>query len=106
MIQEIETSNRNDTLGNPSGGFVTGVGLAIHWQDGPLGRGEDRLEPNGCFVETVLLAAKQRLEYYQASKFACDENAEAIRYINYALHELNERTLNREARNVEGTHIE
>lgn len=90
--------------GKPEGGFVKGVGLDIFWQKGPLGRGPDRLPPNGAFVETVIAAAKQRIEYYQQSDFACRENALAITKLDEALHWLNARTQAREAREVEGTH--
>jgi hypothetical protein len=100
---EIEYVNRTEN-GMPAGGYVTGVGLEIKWQNGPLGRGADRKEPNGAFVETVIRAALQRIEYYQASQFACRENALAITKLEEALMWLNKRTANREARNVEGTH--
>ena len=54
--------NDSDDDGNPAGGMVRGVGLFIQWQNGPLGRGDERREPNGAFVETVIAAAKQRIE--------------------------------------------
>ena len=101
--QKIEYANHTEN-GMPAGGYVTGVGLVIKWQNGPLGRGENRKEPNGAFVETVIRAALQRIEYYQASQFACRENALAITKLEEALMWLNKRTANREARNVEGTH--
>lgn len=102
------TTNLNLTFdGNPAGGYVRGTGLSIDWQNGPLGRGFDRHEPNGAFVETVIEAARQRIEYYQTGcngKFACRENALAITKLEEALHWLNHRTAAREARGVEGTH--
>jgi len=104
MLGKFEAINQTDENDNPTGGTVKGVGLEISWQDGPLGRGEDRKEPNGAFVETVIAAAKSRLEFYQESKFKCSENAEAIVYLENALVYLNTRTKNREAREVEGTH--
>ena len=104
MMQEIEVKNVSDTNGNPTGGSVSGVGIAIQWQDGPLGRNGDRKEPNGAFVEGVILAAIKRLEYFQESKFKCRENAIAITKLEEALHWLNWRTTNREKRQVEGTH--
>ena len=102
---EIENKNdKNDENGNPGGGFVVGTGLDIIWQDGPLGRDADRVEPNGAFVETVISAAKQRIEYYQNSKFNCRENAMAVTKLDEALLWLNKRTMDREERKVEGTH--
>ena len=102
--QKIDVENWNDANGNPAGGKVYGVGLAIEWQNGPLGRGEDRQEPNGAFVETVMRAALQRIQYYQDSGFACRENALAITKLEEALHWLDHRTRAREERQVEGTH--
>ena len=93
-----------DDDGNPTGGITTGLGFTIGWQNGPLGRGENRRLPNGAFVEDIIAAAKDRLEYYQDGQFACDENRQAIEYLEYALELLNERTKEREARKVEGTH--
>ena len=107
MLSHFTATNRLDAKGNPSGGIVSGTGLSIFWQDGPLGRGADRQEPNGAFVETVIAAARQRLEFYQTAslgRFACVENAEAIDLLTAALEVLDRRTQGREARQVEGTH--
>lgn len=107
MLGKFEAENKVDENGNPAGGFVVGVGLSIDWQNGPLGRGEDRIEPNGAFVETVLAAVKQRIEFYQATsdgKFACHENADVIVSLEYCLTRMAQRTAAREARAVEGTH--
>lgn len=89
---------------NPTGGVTTGKGFTISWQNGPLGRGTERREPNGAFVEDVIAAAADRLEHYQNSKFKCSENEEALRHLHLALEALNFRTKHREARQVEGTH--
>ncbi len=104
MLAEYQAHNDTDAYGNPTGGSVRGTGLEIEWQSGPLGRGEDRKEPNGAFVETVIDAARQRIEFYQASKFKCRENAIAITKLEEALLWLNKRTLDREKRAVEGEH--
>lgn len=105
--QEIETTNLVDDDGNPAGGTVRAKGLSINWQEGPLGRGKDRKEPNGTFVETVLRAGLQRLQWYQEAgegEFACPENQAAIGKVLSALSYLKERTRLREVRGVEGTH--
>ena len=104
MNEAVISQDRKDKDGNPAGGTSYCTGMDIHWQDGPLGRGADRKEPNGAFVEDVLIAAVHRLEFYQESKFASKENASAIAYIKDALRVLNDRTKDREARLVEGTH--
>lgn len=119
MIEHCKIENELDQNGNPTGGYAYGLGLMIDWQRGPLGRhtkdckpgshgvGCTRAEPNGAFVETVISAARQRLEFYQAAsngKFACEENATAIAKLGEALEVLNNRTRNREERQVEGMH--
>ena len=102
--QVIGFSNDYDLDGNPTGGYVSGTGISITWQNGPLGRGVDRIEPNGAFVEGVIAAALDRLQYYQSSKFKCRENALAITKLEEAIHWCQHRTADREARDVEGTH--
>lgn len=106
MQDTFNAENYIDADGNPAGGHAESVGIFINWQSGPLGRGEDRKEPNGAFVETVLAIAKQRLEFYQTTKFKCRENELAITKIEEAMHWLQHRTAAREARGVEGTHEE
>jgi len=105
MLAKYEATNETDENKNPTGGSVKGVGLSIEWQDGPLGRGDERKDSNGAFVETVIDAARQRIEFYQASKFKSRENAIAITKLQEALMWLNKRTEDREQRKVEGTHI-
>lgn len=104
MLGTFQAENILDSEGKPAGGYVEGVGLRIDWQNGPLGRGEERLEPNGAFVETVIAAAIQRIEFYQSGEFKCRENAIAITKLEEALLWLNYRTQKREQRGVEGTH--
>lgn len=104
MKQKIVQQHFNDADGNPAGGTTAGTGIAIHWQDGPLGRGAERKEPNGAFVEGVIQAAIGRIEYYQKSKFSSRENAIALTHLETALLWLGKRTADREEREVEGTH--
>ncbi len=104
MTQQIVGKHDNDADGNPHGGLTVGRGINIEWQKGPLGRDGQRMEPNGAFVEGVIAAAIDRLEYYQSSKFKCRENALAITKLEEALHWCGHRTAKREAQKVEGTH--
>lgn len=107
MIRDMESfwsEHWSDKDGNPGGGVTTGTGFTISWQNGPLGRGAERKRPNGAFVEHIINAAIDRLNYYQGSKFTCQENAEAIVHLEKAMAVLASRTKNREVRNVEGTH--
>ena len=134
VLQKLLVRNVSNENCDPAGGFVSGVGIDIRWQDGPLRDPEakpasdgpqeacerpslksDRLsrhgepEPeaprhNGAFVEGVIMAAKKRLEFYQASRFACPENASALDHLNKALEALESRTSRRVTAGTEGTH--
>jgi len=106
MKQGFKSQHFNDVNGNPAGGTTFGTGFTIGWQNGPLGRGEERVDPNGAFVEDIIDAAADRIRYYQDSKFNCERNAKALSCLEQALHELNLRTSDRETRGVEGTHSE
>lgn len=102
--QRITSDHRLDGEGRPAGGDTVGLGISIQWQDGPLAFDGVRREPNGAFVEAVIAAAIDRLEFYQAGEFRCRENALAITKLEEALHWCNHRTAKREERGVEGTH--
>lgn len=104
MRQGFKSEHWNDPQGRPEGGTTFGVGFAIGWQHGPLGRGDDRKDPNGAFVEDIIAAARDRLAYYQQSEFASEHNAQAIKHLDVALELLDSRTRERERRGVEGTH--
>lgn len=104
MRQPIYSTHLLDADGNPADGYTAGTGIDIHWQNGPLGRGEDRDEPNGAFVEGVILAAIDRLEFYNSGQFRCRENSLAITHLEEALHWCQARTDRRENAGVEGTH--
>ena len=95
-----------DSNENPGGGVSTGRGFTISWQNGPLGKigTPERREPNGAFVEDVIQAVIGRIEFYQSSRFRCQENADALSCLYEAAMHLDDRTKNREQRLVEGTH--
>lgn len=104
MLDNYNSHHWIDKDGNPAGGCSSGTGFTISWQHGPLGRGSDRAEPNGAFVESIIAAAIDRLSFYQSSKFNCAENVTTIDFLGAALDALNRRTKDREKRSVEGTH--
>lgn len=104
MKQEFFEQHWMDANDNPAGGTSSGTGFCISWQNGPLSVGGLRRGPNGAFVETLIEAVIGRLEFYQQSKFACKENEVAMSHLYSALTFLNQRTKDREKRNVEGTH--
>lgn len=105
----FKATNDVDDFGNPTGGEVAGTGFGIAWQRGPLGRvgTEERVEPNGAFVEDVIDAALQRIQFYQSAndgKFRCRENSIAVTKLEEALLWLDSRTSRRTKQGVEGTH--
>lgn len=105
MLDIFEATDWVSTeCGLPAGGTVIGTGLRIVWQNGPLGRGEQRLPPNGAFVETVIAAVIHRIQFYNESQFRCRENSLAITHLEEALHWLHARTERREREGTEGTH--
>ena len=89
----------NSHEGMPYGGRANGIGIIVKFQTGPVDG-----QNNGCFVEDLLIVAKERLEYYQKSKFKCDANQKAIEGIMTAINALENRTKERTERGVEGTH--
>lgn len=104
MRTMLVSNHFKDADGVPAGGTTFGQGFAIGWQNGPLGRGSERLAPNGAFVEDVIIAARSRLLHYQNSRFSCPENQDAINHLTCALEALNSRTDRRDLAGTEGTH--
>ncbi len=101
MLKNGIIANGTDAQGNPSGGYATGTGISIQWQDGPVPKDG---APSGAFVEDLIEIAIARLEHYQLSRFACDTNASALDSLREALASLHARTAERTARGVEGKH--
>lgn len=98
--------NATDNEGNPSGGNVRSQGVIIDWQDGPRGKGDggQLAAPNGAFVEDIIFAAKQRLEFFQRSKFEHAANAKAIDALQEALDALVSRSSERAKSGKLGSH--
>lgn len=71
----------------------------VSFQRGPVAESGQ----NGLFMEDLLQIVAHRLACFQAGDFACCENALALTKVQEALHWLNHRTANRQARGVEGT---
>lgn len=73
----------------------------IHFQEGPI----KECGINGVMNEDLITMCICRLEHFQKSEFACRENAVAITKLEEALMWLRKRTVGREKRGVEGTHV-
>lgn len=80
---------------------VDGVVGKIHFQEGPI----KEAGVNGVNNEDLINMVICRLEGFQNSNFRCRENALAITKLEEALLWLRKRTMDRETRGVEGTHI-
>lgn len=73
----------------------------IHFQEGPIKENG----VNGVCNEDLIAMVICRLEHFQESEYACRENALAITKLEEALLWLRKRTMGREKRGVEGTHV-
>lgn len=71
----------------------------IHFQEGPIK--EEGV--NGVSNEDLIYMVIRRLEGFQNSHYRCRENSYAIEKLEEAIMWLLKRTLDREARDVEGT---
>ena len=110
----VESKFTVDRGGNPTGGQTilnvetvdengdTTVPMIIDWQDGIVGDDGQ----TGVFIEDVLEAARQRLQFFQGSKFRCRENAIALTHIETALAWLDFRTRGRLVQGVENSYDE
>jgi hypothetical protein len=72
----------------------------IKFQKGPI----KEVGVNGVMNEDLIAMVIDRLNSFQESKFKCRENALAVTKLEEALLWLRKRTMDRERRNVEGTH--
>jgi hypothetical protein len=81
---------------NSGDGFIYNIGF----QDGPI----NVVGVNGLTHEVLLAIVADRLRSFQAGPFACKANACALSHIEAAQHWLQQRTIERMRRGVEGTH--
>ena len=74
----------------------------IRFQNGPIN--EDGNGVNGVTHEALLAIIADRLRGFQMGPYSCKANACALTHIEEAMHWLQQRTLERMRRGVEGTH--
>jgi len=74
----------------------------ISFQNGPIS--VDGNGVNGVTHEALLAIVADRLRSFQAGPYSCKANACALTHIEEAQHWLQQRTLERMRRGVEGTH--
>ena len=80
----------------------TAVPTHIRFQNGPIS--EEGIGVNGITHEVLLAIVVDRLRSFQTGRYSCKENACALTHIEEAMHWLQQRTLKRMRRGVEGTH--
>lgn len=94
-----EVSGYND-IDNPSRPKDRSTdGMVILFQNGPI----NEAGVNGITQEVLLAIVADRLRSFQAGRFSCSENAAALSHVEEAQHWLQQRTLARMRRAVEGT---
>ena len=74
--------------------------LTVAFQNGPIGEAG----VNGVTHEALLVILIDRLRCFQKGPFSTKANACALTHLEEALHWLQQRTLDRMRRGVEGTH--
>lgn len=75
-------------------------GVTILFQNGPIAE----VGVNGVTHEALLAIVADRLRSFQKGAYACKANACALTHIEEAMHWLQQRTIERMRRGVEGTH--
>ena len=83
-------------VGEPGGVFIP-----VPMQHGTL----PEVGVNGLMLEQLLYIVTDRLEGFQAGKYPCQENAEALEYTKKALAALEARAKARVEQGVEGQHV-
>lgn len=73
----------------------------VDFQEGPC----KECGVNGVGNEDLIVMVITRLEHFQKSGFSCRENAVAITKLEEALLWLRKRTMGREKKGIDGTHI-
>ena len=90
-----------DNTSNPSDPDDQDANTAlILFQNGPI----SEVGVNGVTHEALLAVVADRLRCFQKGPFACKANACALTHIEEAQHWLQQRTIERMRRGVEGTH--
>ena len=115
-IEDHKINPANDTItvrvsDEPGHGCACHVYEVLHpaipptcilFQKGPIN--EDGNGVNGLTNEILLAIVADRLRGFQSGPYSCKANACALTHIEEALHWLQQRTLERMRRGVEGTH--
>lgn len=92
-VQSLPKTDATNTTGM--------VDLCVKFQNGPI----NEAGVNGVTQEVLLAIVADRLRSFQKGPFACKANACALTHIEEAQHWLQQRTIERMRRGVEGTNV-
>lgn len=95
---EISGMDTSTNASQPEGGAT--LVETIYFQNGTI----PEKGVNGVTHEVLLAIVADRLRSFQAGPFACKANACALTHIEEAMHWLQQRTIERMRRGVEGSH--
>lgn len=106
---QISADERDVKYGNASHAYAitfvdkdgADIYFNIEFQRGPI----KEVGVNGLTNEALLAILIDRMEGFQSSPFACEENAVALAHLEQAMAAFHVRTKAREARGVEGTNV-
>jgi len=90
-------ANHHYIVNAVDGGAILGD---VSFQNGPI----KEAGVNGIHNEDLIAIVIDRLEGFQSGDYACDANQHALAHMKNGLTALRNRTNEREARGVEGTH--
>lgn len=99
-VTGFDTAN-NDSREDSQGYASSFSKQVILFQNGPI----PEKGTNGITQEVLLAIVADRLRSFQAGPYKCKENACALTHIEEAQHWLQQRTIARMRRGVEGTHV-
>jgi hypothetical protein len=97
-IYGFDTKTNASSVSNPGELEVTST--LILFQNGPI----NEVGVNGITQEALIAICIDRLESFQAGPYACHANQKALEHLQEAKMWLQQRTLDRMQRGVEGTH--
>lgn len=92
----------NVSVNSPGNVMGDETGVNIIFQNGPI----NEVGVNGVTQEVLLAIVADRLRSFQKGPFSCKANACALTHIEEAQHWLQQRTIERMRRGVEGTHAQ
>ena len=99
LISGFHTAT-NASVNQAGGVLADETAVNIVFQNGPI----NEVGVNGLTQEVLLAIVADRLRSFQKGPYSCKANACALTHIEEAQHWLQQRTIERMRRGVEGTH--